>query len=106
MNLTLEQRTKIFDKVCGLVETKHFNPAMNGVDWKTLAESRRGQILARLRLRPTSHANLQPNKSLARRLRCTQSPATCGTMNPRTPRHSASRNPGAGPTRQPPPLAT
>ena len=62
--------------------------------------------LARLRLRPTSHANLQPNKSLARRLRCTQSPATCGTMNPRTPRHSASRNPGAGPTRQPPPLAT
>jgi hypothetical protein len=62
--------------------------------------------LTRLRLRPTSHANLQPNKSLARRLRCTQSPATCGTMNPRTPRHSASPNPGAGPTRQPPPLAT
>jgi C-terminal processing protease CtpA/Prc len=46
MNLTLEQRTKIFDKVCGLVEIKHFNPAMNGVDWKTLAESRRDQILA------------------------------------------------------------
>jgi len=62
--------------------------------------------LTRLRLRPTSHATLQPNKSPARRLRCTQTPATCGTMNPRTPRHSASRNPGAGPTRQPPPLAT
>jgi len=46
MNLTLEQRTKIFDKVCRLVETKHFNPAMNGVDWKALAESRRDQILA------------------------------------------------------------
>ena len=46
MNLTLEQRAKIFAKVCGLVETKHFNPAMNGVDWKALAESRRDQILA------------------------------------------------------------
>ena len=45
MNLTLEQRTKIFDKVCRLVETKHFNPAMNGVDWRALAESRRDQIL-------------------------------------------------------------
>jgi carboxyl-terminal processing protease len=46
MNLTLEQRTKIFDKVCRLVETKHFNPAMNGVDWNALAQSRRDQILA------------------------------------------------------------
>jgi len=46
MNLTLEQRTKIFDKVCRLVETKHFNPAMNGVDWKALAKGHRDQILA------------------------------------------------------------
>ena len=46
MNLTLEERTKIFDKVCRLVETKHFNPAMNGVDWKSLVQSRRQQILA------------------------------------------------------------
>ena len=46
MNLTLEERTKIFDKVCRLVETKHFNPTMNEVDWKALAESRRDQILA------------------------------------------------------------
>ena len=30
MNLTLDERTKIFEKVCRLVETKHFNPAMNG----------------------------------------------------------------------------
>jgi len=45
MNLTLDQRTKIFDKVCRLVETKHFNPAMNGVDWNALAQSRRDQIL-------------------------------------------------------------
>src|SRR5579884_2473680 len=46
MNLTLEQREKIFDKVCHLVEKKHFDPSMNGVDWSTLAQSRRGQILA------------------------------------------------------------
>jgi len=46
MNLNLEQRTKIFDKVSRLVETKHFNPTMNGVDWKALAKDRREQILA------------------------------------------------------------
>src|SRR6202790_413344 len=46
MNLTLEERTKIFDKVCRLVETKHFNPSMNGVDWNALAKNRRDQILA------------------------------------------------------------
>ena len=41
MNLNLEERTKIFGKVCRLVETKHFDPAMNGVDWKSLFQSRR-----------------------------------------------------------------
>ena len=46
MNLNLDERTKIFDKVCRLVETKHFNPAMNGADWKSLVQSRREQILA------------------------------------------------------------
>ena len=46
MNLTLDERTKIFDKVCRLVETKHFNPAMNGTDWNTLVRSRRDQIIA------------------------------------------------------------
>src|SRR5216684_5186006 len=46
MNLTLEERTKVFDKVCRLVETKHFDPSMNGVDWNTLAKNRRDQILA------------------------------------------------------------
>lgn len=46
MNLTLEERTKIFDKVCHLVETKHFDPSMNGADWNTLAKNRRNQILA------------------------------------------------------------
>ena len=46
MNLTLEERTKIFNKVCRLVETKHFNPSMNGVDWNALAKNRRDRILA------------------------------------------------------------
>lgn len=46
MNLNLDERTKIFDKVCRLVETKHFNPGMNGVDWNALAQSRKGQVLA------------------------------------------------------------
>src|SRR5437879_12176375 len=46
MNLSLEERTKIFDKVRRLVETKHFNPGMNGVDWNTLAQSRKDQVLA------------------------------------------------------------
>src|SRR5215471_2929744 len=46
MNLTLDDRTKIFDKVCRLVATKHFDPAMNGADWNALVKDRRGQILA------------------------------------------------------------
>src|ERR1700684_73423 len=46
MNLTLEERTKVFDKVCRMVETKHFNPSMNGADWNVLAKNRRDQILA------------------------------------------------------------
>ena len=46
MNLNLDERTKIFDKVCRLVETKHFNPGMNGVDWNALAQSRKNQVLA------------------------------------------------------------
>ena len=46
MNLTLDERTKIFDKVCHLVLKKHFDPGMNGVDWNALAQIRREQILA------------------------------------------------------------
>jgi C-terminal processing protease CtpA/Prc len=45
MSLSLEDRTKIFDKVCRLVETKHFDPGMNGANWKALAQDRRGHIL-------------------------------------------------------------
>jgi carboxyl-terminal processing protease len=46
MNLNLDERTKIFDKVRRLVATKHVDPGMNGVDWDALAQSRRDQILA------------------------------------------------------------
>ena len=46
MNLTLDDRTKIFDKVCRLVATKHVDPGMNGVDWDSLAREHRDHILA------------------------------------------------------------
>ena len=46
MNLNLDERTKIFDRVDRLVQTKHFDPALHGVDWSSLAQSRRTQILA------------------------------------------------------------
>src|SRR6266536_6334463 len=46
MNLSLDEREKIVDKVCHLVKKKHFDPGMNGVDWNALAQSRREQILA------------------------------------------------------------
>lgn len=46
MNLSLDERKEIFDKVYRLVDTKHVDPGMNGVDWKPLAQSRREQILA------------------------------------------------------------
>jgi len=46
MNLNLDERTKIFEKVRRLVATQHFNPGMNGVDWHALAQGRRDQILA------------------------------------------------------------
>jgi len=46
MNLNHEERAKIFDKVCRLVERKHFDPSLNGVDWPALTNSRRDQILA------------------------------------------------------------
>jgi len=46
MNLPPHTRAKIFNNVCNLVETKHFDPAMNGVDWAELVQRRRDQILA------------------------------------------------------------
>jgi C-terminal processing protease CtpA/Prc len=46
MNLNIDERTTIFDKVSHLVETKHVDPALNGVDWKSLARGRRDRIVA------------------------------------------------------------
>src|SRR5260370_35550219 len=46
MNLSLDEREKIFDKVCRLVETKHFKRGMNGMDWNALDQSRKDQVLA------------------------------------------------------------
>jgi carboxyl-terminal processing protease len=46
MQLSLGERTRIFDKVCRLVETKHFNPSLNGVDWNVLAQVRKDQTVA------------------------------------------------------------
>ena len=46
MKMSLETRTKIFGKVCRLVETKHVDPAMNGVDWTALVRDHRDEILA------------------------------------------------------------
>ena len=45
MNLSLDDREKIFAKVCRLVREKHFNPALNGTDWEQLIVERRDEIL-------------------------------------------------------------
>jgi len=46
MNLTLEERTKIFDKVLPPCSYQTLRSRMNGVDWNALARERRNQILA------------------------------------------------------------
>jgi carboxyl-terminal processing protease len=46
MNLNADERAEIFDKVFRLVEKRHFDPGMNGMNWCALAQSRRDQILA------------------------------------------------------------
>ncbi len=43
--LSCHNREVIFRKVCRLVETKHFNPKLNGVDWGSVVEARRDRIL-------------------------------------------------------------
>ncbi len=45
MPLQLSDRKKLLDKVASLVEKKHFNPALHGVDWPKLVESRSERIL-------------------------------------------------------------
>jgi C-terminal processing protease CtpA/Prc len=46
MALQLSDRKKLLDKVASLVEKKHFNPSLHGVNWRQLVESRREQILS------------------------------------------------------------
>ncbi len=43
--IPLNIRQNVFDKVCRLVERKHFNPALNGASWPALVESRQARIL-------------------------------------------------------------
>ncbi|MCI0724186.1 MAG: S41 family peptidase [Acidobacteria bacterium] len=44
-SLNRNDREAIFKKVCRLVETRHFNPKLNGVDWDAVVEARRDRIL-------------------------------------------------------------
>jgi carboxyl-terminal processing protease len=46
MPLQLSDRKKLLDKVASLVEKKHFNPALHGVNWRQLVESRCERILS------------------------------------------------------------
>lgn len=46
MPLQLSDRKKLLDKVTSLVEKKHVNPALHGVNWRQLVESRRERILS------------------------------------------------------------
>ena len=46
MPLQLSDRKKLLDKVASLVQKKHFNPGLHGVDWPKLVESRRERILS------------------------------------------------------------
>jgi carboxyl-terminal processing protease len=43
--IPLNIRQNVFDKVCRLVEKKHFNPGLNGASWPALVESRQARIL-------------------------------------------------------------
>ncbi len=45
MNLTLDERKKILDKVCRLVAKKHFDPRLNGANWPALVQARTDRIL-------------------------------------------------------------
>lgn len=45
MTLDVETREKVYDRVCQLVTRKHFDPGMNGANWKELSKARRDQIL-------------------------------------------------------------
>ena len=46
MPLQLSDRKKLLEKVASLVEKKHFNPGLHGLNWRQLVESRRERILS------------------------------------------------------------
>ncbi len=43
--ITPNDRGKLLNKVCDLVQRKHFNPSLNGGNWPELVESHRGRIV-------------------------------------------------------------
>src|SRR5579863_7439745 len=45
-SLTKDQAGSIFDKVVETCEKKLYDPKLNGVDWRRIAETRRERILA------------------------------------------------------------
>jgi carboxyl-terminal processing protease len=46
-NLTLAQRTEVFDKTAAKVTKRYFDPRFNGTDWPRLARESREQIISR-----------------------------------------------------------
>ncbi|HWY70319.1 MAG TPA: S41 family peptidase [Terriglobales bacterium] len=46
IDLDLTERKRILGKVSHLVETKHFNPSLNGTNWKSLLAERSDRILS------------------------------------------------------------
>jgi C-terminal processing protease CtpA/Prc len=46
-NLTLAQRTEVFDKTAAQVTKQYFDPRFNGTDWPRLARESREQIISR-----------------------------------------------------------
>src|SRR3569833_1268170 len=46
-NLTLAQRTEVFDKTAAKVTRQYFDPRFNGTDWPRLARESREQIISR-----------------------------------------------------------
>ena len=45
MNLRRQNREAIFNKVCRLVETRHFNTKLNGAEWRSIVDARATRIL-------------------------------------------------------------
>jgi carboxyl-terminal processing protease len=65
MPLQFSDRKKLLDKVTSLVQRKHFNPALHGLDWPRLVETRRERILSA----PTDDAFEKEMDDLVRQLK-------------------------------------